>query len=133
MNAERAIYLDSSAIVKLAVAEKESSALRRYVRRRAPVVVSALARTEVSRALLPLGPATVQRGHEVLSRVELIRISDRILLDAGTLLPAQLRSLDAIHIATMRQLGASLRRVVTYDSRIAKAASAMGMTILAPA
>jgi predicted nucleic acid-binding protein len=133
MNAERAIYLDSSAIVKLAVAEKESSALRRYLRRRAPVVVSALARTEVSRALLPLGPATVQRGHEVLSRVELIRISDRILLDAGTLLPAQLRSLDAIHIATMRQLGASLRRVVTYDSRIAKAASAMGMTILAPA
>jgi predicted nucleic acid-binding protein len=133
MNAERAIYLDSSAIVKLAVAEKESSALRRYVRRRAPVVVSALARTEVSRALLPLGPATVQRGHEVLSRVELIRISDRILLDAGTLLPAQLRSLDAIHIATMRQLGASLRRVVTYDSRIAEAASAMGMTILAPA
>ncbi len=132
MNAERAIYLDSSAIVKLAVAEKESSALRRYLRRRAPVVVSALARTEVARALLPLGPAAVQRGQDVLSRVELIRISDRILLDAGTLLPAQLRSLDAIHIATMRQLGGSLRRVVTYDSRMAEAASAMGMTTVAP-
>ncbi len=72
MNAKGAIYLDSSAIVKLAVAEKESPALRRYLRRRAPVVVSALARTEVARALLPLGPATVQRGQEVLSRVELI-------------------------------------------------------------
>jgi predicted nucleic acid-binding protein len=132
MNAERAIYLDSSAIVKLAVAEKESSALRRYLRRRAPVVVSALARTEVARALLPLGPAAVQRGYEVLSRVELIRVSDRILLDAGTLLPAQLRSLDAIHIATMRQLGGSLRRVVTYDSRMAEAASAMGMSTVAP-
>jgi predicted nucleic acid-binding protein len=127
MNADRAIYLDSSAIVKLAVAEKESPALRRYLRRRAPVVVSALARTEVARALLPLGPAAVQRGHEVL-----IRVSDRILLDAGTLLPAQLRSLDAIHIATMRQLGGSLRRVVTYDSRMAEAASAMGMTTVAP-
>ena len=101
MNAERATYLDSSAIVKLAVAEKESSALRRYLRRRAPAVVSALARTEVARALLPLGPAAVQRGHEVLSRVELIRVSDRILLDAGTLLPAQLRSLDAIHAPTL--------------------------------
>lgn len=132
MNAEHAIYLDSSAIVKLAVAEKESSGLRRYLRRRAPVVVSALVRTEVARALLPLGPAAVQRGHEVLSRVELIRVSDRILLEAGTLLPAQLRPLDAIHIATMRQLGGSLRRVVTYDSRIAEAASAMGMTIVAP-
>lgn len=133
MNAERATYLDSSAIVKLAVAEKESPALRRYLRRRrAPVVVSALARTEVARALLPLGPATVQRGHDVLSRVELIRVTDRILMDAGSLLPARLRSLDAIHIATMRQLGGSLRRVVTYDSRMAEAASAMGMTTVAP-
>jgi predicted nucleic acid-binding protein len=132
MNAERAIYLDSSAIVKLAVAEKESPALRRYLRRRAPLVVSALARTEVARALLPLGPAAVQRGHEVLSRVELIRVSDRVLLDAGSLLPAQLRSLDAIHLATMRKLGGSLRRVVTYDSRMAAAVSAMGMTTVAP-
>ena len=132
MNAERAIYLDSSAIVKLAVAEIESAALRRYLRRRAPLVVSALARTEVARALLPLGPAAVQRGHEVLNRVDLIRVSDRILLDAGSLLPAQLRSLDAIHLATMRQLGGSLRRVITYDSRLAALVSAMGMTTVAP-
>jgi len=132
VNAEGATYLDSSAIVRLAVAEKESPALRRYLRRRAPVVVSALARTEVARALLPLGPAAVQRGQEVLSRVELIRVTDRILVDAGSLLPARLRSLDAIHIATMRQLGGSLRRVVTYDSRMAEAASAMGMTTVAP-
>jgi uncharacterized protein len=133
MNAERATYLDSSAIVKLAVAEKESAALRRYLRRRAPLVRSALARTEVARALLPLGPAAVQRGHEVLSRVELVRVSDRILLDAGSLMPAQLRSPDAIHLATMRQLGASLRRVVTYDSGMAAAVSAMGMATVAPA
>jgi uncharacterized protein len=133
MSADRAIYVDSSAIVKLAIAELESTSLRRYLRRRGPLVVSALARTEVSRALLPLGPAAVQRGREVLSRVELIRISDRVLLEAGSLLPAELRSLDAIHLATMRQLGSSLRRVVTYDSRMAAAASAMGMTTVAPA
>lgn len=133
MNAERAIYLDSSAIVKLAVAEIESAALRRYLRRRAPLVVSALARTEVARALLPLGAAAVQMGHEVLSRIELIRVSDRILLDAGLLLPAQLRSLDAIHLATMLQLRGSLRRVVTYDSRMAAASTAIGMTTVAPA
>ena len=55
MSAERATYLDSSAIVKLAVAEPESAALRRYLRRRRPLVSSALARAEVARALLPLG------------------------------------------------------------------------------
>lgn len=133
MTAERAIYLDSSAIVKLAVAETESAALRRYLRHRAPLVVSALALTEVARALLPLGPAAVRRGHEVLSRLETIRISDRILSDAGLLLPAEVRSLDAIHLATMRQLGTSLRRLVTYDGRMTAAASELGITTVAPA
>jgi len=132
MTAERAIYLDSSAIVKLAVTEKESAALRRYLRRRAPLVVSALARTEVARALLPLGLAAVQRGHDVLTRIELIRVTDRILLEAGSLLPADLRSLDAIHLATMRQLGESLRRIVTYDNRMASAALELGIATVAP-
>jgi predicted nucleic acid-binding protein len=133
MTAERAIYLDSSAIVKLAVTEKESAALRRYLRRGAPVVVSALARTEVARALLPLGSAAVERGHDVLSRIELIRVSDRILVEAGSLLPAELRSLDAIHLATMRQLGESLRRLVTYDNRMAAAALKLGIATMSPA
>ena len=132
MTADRAIYLDSSAIVKLAVKEKESAALRRYLRRRAPLVVSALARTEVARCLLPLGPTAVQRGHNVLTRLELIRVSDRILLEAGSLRPAELRSLDAIHLATMRQLGASLRRLVTYDSRMSAAAVELGISAVAP-
>lgn len=133
MSAERAIYLDSSAIVKLAVMEAESTALRRYVRRRGPLVVSALARTEVARALLPLGAAAVERGIEVLRRIEVLRISDRVLSEAGALLPAELRSLDAIHLATMKQLGPSLRRLVTYDARMAAAAAAMGIATYAPA
>ncbi len=133
MTAERATYLDSSAVVKLAVTEKESAALRRYLRHRAPFVVSALARAEVARTLLPLGPTAVKRGHDVLSRIELIRISDRILLEAGSLLPVELRSLDAIHLSTMRQLGQSLRRLVTYDNRMAAAASQLGIPTIAPA
>lgn len=133
MTAERAIYLDSSAVVKLAVAEKESAALRAYLRRRSPLVVSGLARIEVARALLPLGPAAVQRGRDVLSRLEMIRISDRILLEAGSLEPAKIRSLEAIHLATMIHLGTSLRRLVTYDSRMAAAATALGIATVAPA
>ena len=133
MTADRATYLDSSAIVKLVVQEKESTALRRYLRRRAPLVVSALARTEVARALLLLGPSAVQRGHDVLSSLELIRVTDRILLDAGSLLPAEIRSLDAIHLATMRQLGVSLRRLVTYDNRMSASARELGIAAVAPA
>jgi uncharacterized protein len=132
MSAERATYLDSSAIVKLAVLEAESAALRAYLRRRRPLVSSALARTEVGRALLPFGPRAVARGGEVLARVDLVRVSDRVLGAAATLLPAELRSLDAIHLATASQLGDDLARVVTYDERMATAARALDWTVVAP-
>jgi len=122
MSAERVTYLDSSAIVKLAVEEPESAALRRYLRQRRPLVSSALARAEVARALLPLGEAGLRRGGDVLSRLELIRINDRILTVAGSLLPADLRTLDAIHLATAQQLEGDLARLITYDERMSAAA-----------
>src|SRR4051812_50218169 len=69
MSARRRLtYVDSSAIVKLVVAEPESKALRRYLARRQPLVSSALARTEVVRALMPSGEDAVARGQEVLRR-----------------------------------------------------------------
>jgi predicted nucleic acid-binding protein len=132
MSADRALYVDSSALVKLAVEEPESAALRRYLRRRKPLVSSALARTEVLRAMLPLGAAAIRRGSDVLSSIDLIRISDRVLADAGGLLPEDLRSLDAIHVATMRQLGSSLGRVVTYDERLRVTATSLGFAVVAP-
>lgn len=132
MSGERAVYVDSSAIVKLAVAEPESAALRRYLRRRRPLVSSALAKAEVARALLPLGASAVRRGEEVLARLELIRVSDRVLAAAGALLPAELRTLDAIHVATAQQLGSDLARIVTYDERMRAAAAATGCSVAAP-
>jgi len=132
MSAERATYLDSSAIVKLAVREHESDALRIHLRRRRPLMSSALARTEVMRALLPLGEAVVRRGLDVLGHLELVRVSDRILTAAGLLLPPEVRSLDAIHLATARELGAELRQIVTYDERMTAAARDLGLAVAAP-
>jgi predicted nucleic acid-binding protein len=132
VSAGRAIYLDSSAIVKLAVAEPESSALRRYLRRRRTLVSSALARAEVARALLPLGDEAVRRGDDVLARLELLRVSDRILAAAGRLLPAELRTLDAIHLASALELGGDLARIVTYDERVRAAAGAIRCPVAAP-
>jgi predicted nucleic acid-binding protein len=127
-----AIYLDSSAIVKLAVQEPESLALRRYLRRRHPLVSSALARTEVLRALLPAGDEAVARGRIVLQRLDLVRVNDRILSGAGVLRPPEIRSLDAIHLATALELGDELTAVVTYDERMAVAAKRLGYRIVQP-
>ena len=128
-----ATYLDSSALVKLAVEEAESNALRQYLRRRRPLVSSALARTEVLRALLPEGDEAIARGRAVLGGVELIRISNRVLNVAAVLAPAEVRSLDAIHLATARQLETDLGRVVTYDERMLDAAKCLGMKTATPA
>lgn len=127
-----ATYVDSSALVKLAVEEPESAALRRYLRRRRPLVSSALARTEVLRALLLEGEEGLARGRSVLDRVDLVRVNDRILNAAATLLPVEVRSLDAIHLATARLLGADLDRIVTYDERMRGAAAAIGIRTAAP-
>jgi predicted nucleic acid-binding protein len=132
MSAERVTYIDSSALVKLVVDEPESAALRSYLRRRKPFVSSALARTEVTRALLALGADAVRHGKQVLSSVELVRVNDRVLDAAGALLPAEVRSLDAIHLATAEQLGTSLARVLTYDERMAAAAETKGWSVAAP-
>ena len=133
MNADRATYVDSSALVKLAVEEPESAGLLRYLRRRRPLVSSSLSRTEVARALLPLGETAARRGHEVLARVELIEVSDRALASAGALRHPWLRSTTAIHLATAQRLGTDLAGIVTYDERLAAAASAMGWSVATPA
>ncbi|HWF74674.1 MAG TPA: type II toxin-antitoxin system VapC family toxin [Solirubrobacteraceae bacterium] len=125
-------YVDSSAIVKLVVSEPESAALRRDLARRRELVTSALARTEVARALLALGPEAQRRGEAVLRTMQVMRMNDRVLGDAGRLAPVELRSLDAIHLASARQLGATLKRIVTYDTRMAQAARELGFSVVSP-
>jgi uncharacterized protein len=128
----RASYLDSSAVVKLVVAEPESAALRVYLRRRRPLVSSALARTEVLRALLPAGDRALSRGRDVLRRLDLVRINDRVLEAAGIVQPAHVRSLDAIHLITAQLLGDDLGQLITYDDRMADAATQMGLRTVSP-
>jgi predicted nucleic acid-binding protein len=127
-----ATYLDSSAIVKLAVREPESDALRRYLRRRRPLLSSALARTEVLRSLLPGGEPALASGRRVLDRIDLARVNGRILNLAATLAPLELRTLDAIHLATATRLGTDLSEIVTYDEAMASAARSMGFKVSSP-
>ncbi len=126
------VYLDSSAIVKLAVREPESDALRRYLRRRRPFVSSALARTEVLRALLFGGEEALAAGRRVLTRCDLVRVNDRVLSIAGTMNPPELRSLDAIHLATAERLREEIQELIIYDERMASAARNLGFRVSGP-
>ena len=73
-----------------------------------------------------------RRARVVLDRVELVRVNDRVLTDAGALLPANIRSLDAIHLATALLLGEALGQFVTYDGRLASACRVAGIKAVAP-
>ncbi|MBI2684624.1 MAG: type II toxin-antitoxin system VapC family toxin [Actinobacteria bacterium] len=127
-----ALYLDSSALVKLVVAEPESGALVRYLTGGAPRVSCALARTEVVRAVRSHGPAAVARARAVLSGLSLIPVDEALLDDASELDVPLLRSFDAIHLAAARLLGRELEALVTYDERMAVGARQLRMPAAAP-
>jgi predicted nucleic acid-binding protein len=128
-----ALYLDSSAFVKLVVEEAESAAVRAFLAERgARRVSSALLRTEALRAVRHLGPDALATVREGLRRVDLIGIDDRILDAAGTLGPQVLRTLDAIHLATALAVGDDLEAIVTYDERMVAAARLLGLPTAMP-
>jgi len=133
MSADHVWYLDSSGIVKMVARDSETAALLRFLKGRQPLVSSALAITEVNRAVLSLGDRFIRQAGEVLERVELVRITSQILMDAGRLRPASLRSLDAIHLATAAIFADTLSGLITYDGGMYEAAGSYGWNVHAPA
>jgi uncharacterized protein len=129
------LYLDSSALVKLVQHEQESDALRRYLRAYAEDqrVASELVRVELVRSVLQGGPGAVAHARRQLARLYLVVMDRQVLDQAATLAPGSLlRSLDAIHLATAQLLGSGLRSIVTYDARMAQAATGLGLIVAAP-
>ncbi|HEX2223385.1 MAG TPA: type II toxin-antitoxin system VapC family toxin [Thermoanaerobaculia bacterium] len=132
--AETLLYLDSSALVKLVLPERETAALRSILPRFAGLVSSALAEVEVYRAIwrVSSNPKTRQNAGQVLARVNLLDLDNPILSMASALEPKTLRSLDALHLASALSLGTDLQALVTYDARLAEAARQTGLEVLAP-
>jgi predicted nucleic acid-binding protein len=128
------IYLDSSAVVKLARREAETDALRGWLAANPqPLTASALARTEAARALLRTEPAALGVLRSVLALLHQVPVTDAILDRAAQLPEPTLRSLDAIHLATAKELAAALTWFVAYDRRLAAAARSHNLQVIAPA
>jgi uncharacterized protein len=128
------VYLDSSALVKLVVAEPESSVLADFLRGWSERVSSAVALTEVPRTLrrAGFGVSERRRAREVMARIALVDVDRRILVAAEALDPPELRTLDAIHLATALAVREDLAAIVTYDRRLAAAAQRAHLEVSAP-
>lgn len=130
-------YLDASALVKLATHELETDALREHLSQYSSRATSRLAAVEVPRALERRGAESVAAAGGALAEtfegLLMVELDNTITLRAAGIEPAQLRSLDAIHLASALSMGDELEAVVTYDRRLADAARAAGLTVVAPA
>lgn len=129
-------YVDSSALAKRYVREPDSDLANRLLDADPEWVVSAITEVEVRRVLaLRLPPDRL-----IDARSSLLRDLERssvVATDATTLgLAAALaeatgvRSLDAVHLASVQRLASRAMRLVTFDVRMAAAARALGISVV---
>ncbi len=135
------IYLDSAAAVKLIHSETNSAALRGFLDQRSDIewVSSTLMEIETYRALVRAAepadiPQLSDQFEALLGLVVRIEIDSGIRIVAQTVTPPTVRSLDAIHLATGMRLRdeGRLTAFVTYDKRLAEAASIGGLAVTMP-
>lgn len=120
--------------MKLVVAEKGSTALRRWLAGRDGEIISSdLLRTELLRTTRRVAPEQMVLARAVLDSVILLTLSTAICERAAILEPDVLRSLDALHLAAALEIGDELEALVTYDQRLAEGAEALGITVVVPA
>lgn len=124
-------YINSSAILKLLISEKESIALVAFLD--APVKTSVISRVEVIRSLNRISPEKIAEGQVALSRFEMTPVSSPILMLAENFpVSITLKSLDAIHVATVIFLDKLVEGIITYDKAMIKNAKELGIKVVSP-
>jgi uncharacterized protein len=127
-------YADTSAVIKLLAEESHSVAFAAFYDDHpdAEWVSSSLLRIELTRAVARAAPALLPDARDLLSAFSCVAIDEEVVEAAMSEPDRALRSLDAIHLATARILGPDLDGLVTYDTRLAAAASDAGLVVLSP-
>ena len=129
-------YVDSSAIVKLIWSEAESSALAEFVlsdeRSAKTLITSAVSRIEALRATRRRDGSLLSRAREVLETFSEFEITEGIMETAAMVGSPNLRTLDAIHLATAMENASGMRALITYDTRLAQAARELGLPVASP-
>ena len=124
-------YLDSSAIVKLVLDEVHCRPMRDWAAGRVGAT-SLVGVAESVRATRRRAPEALPDLAWAIDRVVHLPVGSDVVTLASLLDPPALRSLDAIHLASALALEDTLDAFVTYDRRLAAAASAAGLPVVIP-
>lgn len=95
-------------------------------------ISSALLGVEAVRVCRRLGETVADSAEASLRDIALIPMDDQVLAVARRLDSSELRSLDAIHLATALSVGTDLGALFSYDDRLTTAAMTAGLRVLAP-
>jgi predicted nucleic acid-binding protein len=128
-----AAYIDTSALVKLFKAERETDAFRAALDDWPVQVASELIRVEAICSARRLGGEEVlQRAYSALERINLVPITPAIVDMATGAHAPPLRAMDAIHLATALTMREDLGAVFVYDSDLSAAARSHQLNSLSP-
>jgi predicted nucleic acid-binding protein len=128
------IYVDSAALVKLVRLEHATPELVDWLNERSgtALVCSVLAEVEVPRAIRRVAPDALPAVPATLARLYRLEIDATVRSSAAALAEPNLRTLDAIQVATALGLGADLQAFVSYDERLLQAAEGLGLPVVSP-
>ncbi len=130
------LYVDSSALVKLYLDEHDSEAAAQILESDDVWVTARHSQVEVRRTLArTLSGAALSGAREQFDRdwrgVDIVELTGDVCDAAADI--AELtgaRTLDALHLAAVRTVGGGVLPIVTFDLRLARAARALGWTVL---
>jgi uncharacterized protein len=127
------VYVDTSALGRVLVGERDARAIERALGSFDGRVASRLVGVELRRLASRRG--RVGAAEHLLGSVDLVPMSDEVLREAETIEPYAVATLDAIHLATARRLHADhlLDAVMTFDARLADGARHHGIDVVTPA
>ncbi len=140
------IYLDTSSLLKLLIAEPESPAVQMAVRSESDAVISPLSELEALVQLRGMwlgGELSARQQKQILARFQAMRQEEPFLFPqiSGTIFPTALRQhqaagkvhcrgFDRLHLAAMEEL--AIKRLMTNDGSQAAAAKALGFEVIVP-
>jgi predicted nucleic acid-binding protein len=127
------IYLDTSVALAQLFAEDRRPAPKLWA---GALVASRLLEYELWTRIHGRGALEThgEAARELLSRIAFVELSPQVLARALEPWPRQVRTLDALHLATALFLKAQRQplTVATYDERLGRVAKAVGLRTLAP-
>lgn len=131
------IYMDTSALTKLLIAEPETPELRNWLTSQIDqgdsAATSALGRVELMRTVARYGDISqADRARYLLDGLDILPLTEPMMSLAESVGPATLRSLDAIHLAAAAYFDQELTAFVTYDHRLLNGCRDIGLTTASP-